>query len=66
MSQTRVPRYTSWTIREACLKVDPDFIYESQHPVVYRFSRGHYKRDKGQYAGIYNIPPEEGEDPPDQ
>ena len=49
---------TQRSIHELVRRADKDFDFESQHPIVYRFSRNNDKRDKGADSAIYNRPEE--------
>lgn len=48
------PKTTTISFRTLVLRVDPDYNFESNHPIVYRFpGKTGLKRDKGADAGIY-------------
>lgn len=51
---TQPPTYTTRSWRDEVLRADPDWQYESRHPVVFRFGGGAIeKRDPGDGSGIY-------------
>lgn len=45
------PRFTVHSWRDLVLQADPDFHFESKHPIVYRWPKGNERRDgEGPYA----------------